>query len=135
MLDGSVVGEAVATGPLLDDTAPTDRASIGFRFELALEAQDLLRTKAGLEELVAMRNEFVHHPIDFLIDGRVQLIMNTPRGKGARTDEGRIRAASVMHGAPCITTLPAAEAVVRAMEAQRETPLSVQAIQDRFPEA
>ncbi len=75
------------------------------------------------------------HPnlIDFLIDGRVQLIMNTPRGKGARTDEGRIRAASVMHGVPCITTLPAAEAVVRAMEAQREMPLSVQAIQDRFP--
>jgi len=77
------------------------------------------------------------HPnlIDFLIDGRVQLIMNTPRGKGARTDEGRIRAASVMHGVPCITTLPAAEAVVRAMEAQREMPLSVQAIQDRFPGA
>ncbi|MDA0818024.1 MAG: ATP-grasp domain-containing protein, partial [Planctomycetota bacterium] len=77
------------------------------------------------------------HPnlIDFLIDGRVQLIMNTPRGKGARTDEGRIRAASVMHGVPCITTLPAAEAVVRAMEAQREAPLSVQAIQDRFPAA
>jgi carbamoyl-phosphate synthase large subunit len=76
------------------------------------------------------------HPnlIDFLIDGRVQLIMNTPRGKGARTDEGRIRAASVMHGVPCITTLPAAEAVVRAMEAQRDVPLSVQAIQDRFPE-
>ena len=77
------------------------------------------------------------HPnlIDFLIDGRVQLIMNTPRGKGARTDEGRIRAASVMHGVPCITTLPAAEAVVRAMEAERESPLSVQAIQDRFPAA
>jgi carbamoyl-phosphate synthase large subunit len=77
------------------------------------------------------------HPnlIDFLIDARVQLIMNTPRGKGARTDEGRIRAASVMHGVPCITTMPAAEAVVRAMEAQRETPFSVQAIQDRFPAA
>jgi carbamoyl-phosphate synthase large subunit len=76
------------------------------------------------------------HPnlIDHLVDGRVQLIMNTPRGKGARTDEGRIRAASVTHGVPCITTLPAAEAVVRAMEALREAPLAVQAIQDRFPE-
>ena len=53
------------------------------------------------------------HPnlIDHLIDGRVQLIFNTPRGKGARTDEGRIRAASVLYGVPCITTLPAAEAV------------------------
>ena len=75
------------------------------------------------------------HPnlIDHLIDGRVQLIFNTPRGKGARTDEGRIRAASVLYGVPCITTLPAAEACVRAMEGMRQAPLTVQPIQDRFP--
>jgi carbamoyl-phosphate synthase large subunit len=75
------------------------------------------------------------HPnlIDHLIDGRVQLIFNTPRGKGARTDEGRIRAASVLYGVPCITTLPAAEACVRAMEGQRTEPMGVQPIQDRFP--
>ena len=74
------------------------------------------------------------HPIllDHLIDGRVQLIFNTPRGKGARTDEGRIRAASVLYGVPCITTLPAAEACVRAMEALRTESLGVQAIQDRL---
>ena len=70
--------------------------------------------------------------IDHLIDGRVQLIFNTPRGKGARTDEGRIRAASVLYGVPCITTLPAAEACVRAMEALRSEPMRVQAMQDRF---
>jgi carbamoyl-phosphate synthase large subunit len=77
------------------------------------------------------------HPnlIDHLIDGRVQLIFNTPRGKGARTDEGRIRAASVLYGVPCITTLPAAEACVRAMEGLRTEPLSVQPIQDRLAEA
>ena len=76
------------------------------------------------------------HPnlIDHLIDGRVQLIFNTPRGKGARTDEGRIRAASVLYGVPCITTLPAAEACVRAMEGMRKAPLAVQPIQDRFRE-
>jgi carbamoyl-phosphate synthase large subunit len=75
------------------------------------------------------------HPnlIDHLIDGRVQLIFNTPRGKGARTDEGRIRAASVLYGVPCITTLPAAEACVRAMEGLRTEPMGVQPIQDRFP--
>jgi carbamoyl-phosphate synthase large subunit len=77
------------------------------------------------------------HPnlIDHLIDGRVQLIMNTPRGKGARTDEGRIRAASVTHGVPCITTIPAADACVKAMEALREEEMTVQALQDRFVKA
>jgi carbamoyl-phosphate synthase large subunit len=75
------------------------------------------------------------HPnlLDYLIDGQIQLIINTPSGKGARTDEGRIRAAAVAHGVPCITTIPAAEAVLRAMEALRDEELSVQALQDRFP--
>ena len=39
---------------------------------------------------------------------RSQLIINTPSGKGARTDEGRIRAAAVAHGVPCITTIAGA---------------------------
>ncbi|HVU86418.1 MAG TPA: carbamoyl-phosphate synthase large subunit [Pirellulales bacterium] len=75
------------------------------------------------------------HPnlLDYLIDGQIQLIINTPSGKGARTDEGRIRAAAVAHGVPCITTIPAAEAALRAMEALRDEELTVQALQDRFP--
>jgi carbamoyl-phosphate synthase large subunit len=75
------------------------------------------------------------HPnlLDHLIDGTVSLVINTPSGKGARTDEGRIRASAVQHGVPCITTIQAAEAAVVAMEALREAPLSVQAMQDRFP--
>jgi carbamoyl-phosphate synthase large subunit len=74
------------------------------------------------------------HPnlLDHLIDGRIQLIINTPSGKGARTDEGRIRAAAVAHGVPCITTIQAADAAVLAMEALRTEELTVQALQDRF---
>jgi carbamoyl-phosphate synthase large subunit len=41
----------------------------------------------------------------------------------------------VLYGVPCITTLPAAEACVLAMEALRTEQLEVQAIQDRFPES
>ena len=76
------------------------------------------------------------HPnlLDHMIDGDLQLVMNTPSGKGARTDEGRIRAAAVSHGIPCLTTIQAADAAVKAMEAMREEPITVQAVQDRFPE-
>jgi len=92
-------------------------------------------TEAGITvEIVKKLQEGHPNLLDSLIDGRVQLIFNTPRGKGARTDEGRIRAASVLYGVPCITTLPAAEACVLAMEALRTEELGVQAIQDRFPE-
>ncbi|HVX10781.1 MAG TPA: carbamoyl-phosphate synthase large subunit [Pirellulales bacterium] len=74
------------------------------------------------------------HPnlLDLLIDGEIQLIINTPSGKGARTDEGRIRAAAVSHGVPCITTIQAADAAVRAMEALRLEDMTVQAMQDRL---
>jgi len=74
------------------------------------------------------------HPnlIDYLKNGELALIMNTPSGKGARTDEGRIRAAAVQNGVPCITTIQAAEAAVKAMEALREEGMAVQALQDRF---
>ncbi|MEZ6090800.1 MAG: carbamoyl-phosphate synthase large subunit [Pirellulaceae bacterium] len=74
------------------------------------------------------------HPnlIDYLKNEEVQLIINTPNGKGARTDEGRIRAAGVQHGVPCITTVAAAEAAVGAMVALKEGTLEVECLQDRF---
>jgi carbamoyl-phosphate synthase large subunit len=71
--------------------------------------------------------------LDHMNDGQIKLVINTPSGKGARTDEGRIRAAAVQLGVPCITTLQGAEAAVKAMEALREEDMGVQALQDRFP--
>jgi len=74
------------------------------------------------------------HPnlIDFLTDGEVALVMNTPGGKGARTDEGKIRAAAVAAGVPCLTTIEAAEAATKAMEALRSTEMEVESLQERF---
>lgn len=76
------------------------------------------------------------HPnlIDYLKNEDVSLIINTPSGKGARTDEGRIRAAAVQCGVPCITTLAAAGAAVKAMDALRTEELSIQSLQERFGE-
>ncbi|QDV44597.1 Carbamoyl-phosphate synthase large chain [Stieleria neptunia] len=72
--------------------------------------------------------------IDYLKNEDVALIMNTPNGKGARTDEGRIRAAAVQQGVPCITTVAAAEAAVRAMQALGEDVMTVQSLQERYAE-
>ena len=112
------------------------RRLVALGFELLATAGTARRLAAAGIEVEVVKKLQEGHPnlIDHLIDGRVQLIFNTPRGKGARTDEGRIRAASVLYGVPCITTLPAAEACVRAMEGMRTEPLGVQPIQDRFSE-
>jgi carbamoyl-phosphate synthase large subunit len=68
--------------------------------------------------------------LDHLADGSIALIINTPSGKGARTDEGRIRASAVSHGVPCITTLAAARAAVAALERLRAGEPDVYALQD-----
>jgi carbamoyl-phosphate synthase large subunit len=70
--------------------------------------------------------------IDYLKNEDVELILNTPNGKGARTDEGKIRAAAVQHGVPCITTIAAAEAAIGAMRAIREDVMVVQSLQERY---
>ena len=68
-----------------------------------------------------------------MANGEVQLIFNTPSGKGARTDEGRIRSAAVMYGVPCVTTVSGCQAVVRGLEALIANPVpQVKALQDWF---
>jgi carbamoyl-phosphate synthase large subunit len=70
--------------------------------------------------------------VDYMKNGQVDLVINTPSGKGARTDEGKIRAAAVAHGVTCITTLAAAHAAVDACRALRQKELTVRALQERF---
>ena len=89
---------------------------------------------AGIKDVQLVKKIQEGHPnlLDHLKDGDLTLIINTPSGKGARTDEGRIRAAAVASGVPCITTIQAADAAVKAMEAMREEDISVQSLQDRL---
>ena len=71
--------------------------------------------------------------IDHMKNHQIALVINTPSGRGARTDEGKIRAAAVANGVTCITTLAAAQAAVEACRAVRQSEWTVSALQDRFP--
>ena len=124
---------SVASQQAKDQIVGVARRLVALGFELLATAGTARALAAAGIQVEVVKKLQEGHPnlVDHLIDGRVQLIFNTPRGKGARTDEGRIRAASVLYGVPCITTLPAAEACVRAMEALRTEPLTVQPLQDR----
>jgi carbamoyl-phosphate synthase large subunit len=70
--------------------------------------------------------------IDRMKNGEVAMILNTPTGRGRRTDESRIRAAAVAHRVTCITTLSAAEAAAKACRALRQQKLKVLSLQERF---
>jgi len=108
--------------------------NLGFEL-LATNGTARLLREAGLAvERIQKLQQGHPNLLDVMADGKLKLVINTPSGKGARTDEGRIRAAAVSHGIPCITTIQAAEAATMAMEAMREEEFSVQSIQARFPE-
>jgi carbamoyl-phosphate synthase large subunit len=70
--------------------------------------------------------------LDLMKNHEVSLVINTPSGRGSRTDEGKIRAAAVLNGVTCITTLAAAQAAVEACRAMRSKAWTVSALQDRF---
>jgi len=92
---------------------------------------------AGVEaELVHKIREGVRpNVLDLLTDGKIDLIINTPTGRGARTDEGKIRAAAVEKGVACITTLSGAAAAINAIDRIREVGYTVKALQDYFAPA
>ena len=88
--------------------------------EAGIEVADIRKLQEGRPNL-----------LDHMANGEVQFIFNSPSGKGARTDEGRIRSAAVAHGVPYVTTVPGCLAVVRALQAIAENPIpKVRALQD-----
>ena len=61
---------------------------------------------------------------------KIDLIINTPSGKGPMLDEGKIRSLAVSFNIPCITTLSAARAAVRGLQAVMNDELEVKSIHE-----
>jgi carbamoyl-phosphate synthase large subunit len=60
--------------------------------------------------------------VDLISSGKVDLVVNTPRGRGPRADGMHIRRTAIVHGVACVTTVAAALAAAAgiAEEGQRE---------------
>ncbi len=67
---------------------------------------------------------------DAIINGEIQMVINTPFGKISHYDESAIRRTAISHGVPCITTLSGAEAAIEGIRDLRRGPLPVYALQD-----
>jgi carbamoyl-phosphate synthase large subunit len=63
------------------------------------------------------------HPnvVDWIEQGKVELVVNTPTGYGARADGWQIRSAATVHGVPCITTISGGVAATRAIAKARQS--------------
>jgi carbamoyl-phosphate synthase large subunit len=70
------------------------------------------------------------HVIDLIVNGTVQLLINTPMGKRAQEDDYSMRQAAIAHHVPYTTTLSAANAACDAVLAIRSRPASVTPLQE-----
>ncbi len=108
-------------------------ASLGFDLAATKGTAELL-AGSGLEvsTVVAKVGEDGSgpHAPELIAEGRVQLVVNTPRGRGPRADGQYIRLAALAHGVPCLTTLAAARAAVAGIADWERHPLRVRALQD-----
>jgi carbamoyl-phosphate synthase large subunit len=68
--------------------------------------------------------------VDLIAEGRVSFVINTPRGKGGRTDGEQIRKAASMHRVSCVTTIEAALAAVQGMSERPASALEVRTLQE-----
>ncbi len=68
--------------------------------------------------------------VELVSNGKVQLVVNTPRGRGPRADGAHIRTAASSHGVPCLTTVAAARAAAAGIADWASHRLAVRTLQE-----
>ncbi|MFV0389981.1 MAG: carbamoyl-phosphate synthase large subunit [Pyrinomonadaceae bacterium] len=82
-------------------------------------------------EAVFKVNEGRPNVADYIKQGDVALIINTPLGKTSHYDEKAIRKSALQYNVPCVTTITGAEALIEAIAAKNsEVKLNVRSLQE-----
>jgi len=111
-------------------------SDLGFSIAATMGTAGYLRSQGlAVDTLVAKVGEegVASDAVDLIAQGKVQLVVNTPRGLGPRADGQHIRTAAVAHKVPCLTTLAAARAAAAGIADVRSHALVVRALQDLHP--
>jgi carbamoyl-phosphate synthase large subunit len=132
--DGGTVFVSVANRDKRAIVLPARRLSdLGFRLVATRGTAGVLE-RAGISvERVAKVSEGRSSPrnvAELIRGGKVDLVINTPFGRGPRTDGYFIRTAAAAAGVPCVTTLPGVFAAVRGIEALRGDATEPRSIQE-----
>ncbi len=89
---------------------------------------------AGVPSTLVRKNSDLGSPgksaVDIITDGTVQLVINTPLGRGTRQDGWLIRTASVQRSIPIITTIAGFKAAVAGISEIARHPFSIKSVQE-----
>jgi len=87
---------------------------------------------AAADEIAARADDEAGLPtaLDLISAGRVRLVVNSPRGRGARADGAYIRRAANVHRIPCLTTAAAAVAAAESAVDRSRHDVRVRSLQE-----
>jgi carbamoyl-phosphate synthase large subunit len=104
-------------------------AELGFRIKATQGTRMLLEAHGIPSELILKMREGRPNITDAIMDGEIQLIINTPRGKVGKADDAYIRQTAIKRKIPYITTLAAAVAAAKGIAAYRQGHGQVKSLQ------
>jgi len=105
---------------------------MGFRI-IATEGTANAFLSSGIKvEKVKKVHEGRPNIVDLIKDKKVDLIINTPVGKGPRSDDFEIRRTAIILGVPYTTTLSGAQAVVTAIESVKRKDVMIKSLQEYY---
>ena len=93
-------------------------------------AEHLVANGVPVTTVVAKLGEDGVDAVELIRSGSVQMVVNSPRGRGPRSDGEHIRAAAGAEGIPLLTTANAALAAARGLADWRRFPLAVRTLQE-----
>jgi carbamoyl-phosphate synthase large subunit len=104
-------------------------ADLGFRIVATAGTAEVLQRHGMEARTIYKVNEGRPNVVDYIKNGEIDLIVNTPLGKASFFDERAMRRAAVQHGVVCITTLAGAAAAIEAIAAQHRGNWTVRSLQ------
>jgi carbamoyl-phosphate synthase large subunit len=109
-----------------------DLAQLGFSLTATRGTAAFLRVHGIEVEVIYKVNEGRPNIADQIVNGEIDLVINTPLGRDSFFDDRSVRRAATMAQVPCITTLTGASAAVSAIKALRSQTLTVRSLQDYY---
>ena len=107
--------------------------NLGFTLYTTSGTHDFL-SAAGVNSILVRKNSDTNasgpSAVDIITDGTVQLVINTPLGRGTRHDGWLIRTASVQRSIPIITTIAGFKAAVAGISEITSHPFSIKSVQE-----
>lgn len=95
-------------------------AKIGFRIKASEGTYKYFAANGIASERILKMHEGRPNIVDAIKNGEIQLVINTPAGRLSKYDDSYIRKAAIKYKIPYITTVAAAVAAVKGIEACRQ---------------